>query len=326
MKRKIYRQKRKESRMNYHNLLNNWLDFIKTKVKETTYVRYQHLIYQHISPFLGKYYVDELNVSLIDHFMNQKLQNGRLDKKGGLSIKTASDILILIKTTLQYAKNHQIAMNCCLSLLKIKPQEKKIMILTEREQFKLVTYLLEELNLYKLGILLSLYTGIRIGELCALKWENIDLIDKKIYINQTIQRISNFEKTMNKQTKIIFSSPKSYCSIREIPLPEFLVTILSRFQTDAKYYVLSCKNKYVEPRVMQYQFKKQITQCGLPSSYSFHCLRHTFATRCVEMGFEIKSLSEILGHSNVNITLNRYVHSSFELKMQQMNKLKLFQE
>lgn len=317
---------KKNKKINYQNLLIEWLESIKLKVKATTFIHYQQLIYQHIIPILGIYKVEELTTKQIEQFLKFKLENGRLDKKGGLSIKTTTDLLILIKTTLQYAKNQQLKMKCNLNLLKIKKQEKKVKIFSRKEQMILENNLINNINKYKLGIIISLYTGIRIGELCALKWSNIDFQNQKIYINQTVQRIKNFETSTNLKTKIMFSSPKSYSSIREIPIPKILIPFLKKYYQNSNLYVLSCKEKQIEPRVMQYQFKKQLKQCNLPLTFSFHSLRHTFATRCVEMGFEIKSLSEILGHSNVNITLDCYVHSSFELKMIQMNKLKLLNQ
>ena len=196
-------------------------------------------------------------------------------------------------------------------------------VLTIQEQKKLTSLLLDSTDLYKLGILISLYTGIRIGELCALKWENINLSNKTLKINETMQRIQNMNPNENTKTKIVITEPKSSGSIRDIPIPVFLIPVIKEFQDKPDTYLLTGKrNKYIEPRTMQNCFKRFIKESGL-RSVNYHALRHTFATRCVEVGFELKSLSEILGHSNVNITLNRYVHSSFELKSINMNKLSL---
>ena len=137
-----------------------------------------------------------------------------------------------------------------------------------------------------------------------------------------MQRIQNTEDDILTKTQIVITEPKSVCSIREIPLPKFVTEIAHQFIANPKSYVLTGKEYYVEPRTMQNRFKSYIKESGIADA-SFHCLRHTFATRCVEVGFEIKSLSEVLGHANVNITLNRYVHSSFELKYLNMNKLHL---
>lgn len=196
-------------------------------------------------------------------------------------------------------------------------------VLSVKEQDALVRVLLDEMDLFKFGVLLSLYTGIRIGELCALQWEDIDIPSSILKVRKTMQRIQETARGASRKTKVIITEPKSKCSLREIPLPSFLVAFAIRFKSQAETYVLSAgKNKYIEPRTMQNHFKKYIRLAGIDSA-NYHALRHTFATRCVELGFEIKTLSEILGHANVNITLNRYVHSSLKLKYDNMNKLAL---
>ncbi|MGN0477542.1 MAG: site-specific integrase [Ruminococcus sp.] len=184
-------------------------------------------------------------------------------------------------------------------------------------------FLLNETDLNKMGIILALYTGIRLGELCALKWENICFDSNIIRIRHTMQRIQNNSINSTQKTKIIITEPKSLSSMRDIPLPKCIVEIVRRFQSNPENYILTGNNfEFVEPRTMQNRFKKIIKDSGIEDK-NFHVLRHTFATRCVEQGFETKSLSEILGHSNVNITLNRYVHSSLQLKRDNMDKLKL---
>ena len=138
-----------------------------------------------------------------------------------------------------------------------------------------------------------------------------------------MQRIQETSKGSPTKTKVLITEPKSKCSIRDIPLPPFLIEYAMRFKSNAKAYVLSgTSDKYVEPRTMQDRFKKYVAAAGIDAA-NYHSLRHTFATRCVEIGFEIKTLSEILGHANVNITLNKYVHSSLQLKRDNMAKLSL---
>lgn len=174
--------------------------------------------------------------------------------------------------------------------------------------------------IHDVGVLLSLYTGIRVGELCALQWEDFDLAHSKLKIRKTMQRIQDLGNGSVSKTKIVITEPKSQCSIREIPLPLFIVDVAKKFASNPKAYILTGTDRYIEPRTMQNRFKSYVKECNVEPA-NFHVLRHTFATRCVEVGFEVKSLSEVLGHANVNITLNRYVHSSFELKHSNMNKL-----
>lgn len=228
---------------------------------------------------------------------------------------------MIIKSTIEYAKDRDIVSNCSLNNVRIKQSKKEMRVLSIEEQKKLTSVLMNDVNCVKFGILLSLYTGIRVGEICALKWECIDISLGVLSINETLQRIKDTSAKANKKTKIIVTSPKSDCSIRKIPLPSFIVAIAKSLQTSNSSYVLTgSSDKIIEPRTMQNHFKALLQECGILEA-NYHALRHTFATRCIEAGFDIKTLSEILGHSNVNITLNRYVHSSFELKIENMKKL-----
>ena len=164
-----------------------------------------------------------------------------------------------------------------------------------------------------MGIRLALYTGMRVGELCALQWD--DITDSTIIINKTVQRLKQ-----NGKTGLVITEPKTPSSNRIIPIPDFLIPILDRYRSTGSVL----KNRYsrqVEPRLIQRTFEQYVINCGLPKT-NFHALRHTFATRCVEAGFDIKSLSEILGHTDVKTTLNKYVHSSFEQKQKNMKLLK----
>ena len=307
----------------YEDVLVAWLQSVRINVKESTYMRYKQMISTHISPELGKYPINKISSQLLERFVEDKLTKGRLDGNGGLSPKTVTDIITIIKSSMEYASYTGLTVTCNLSKLSVKKKEKEMRVLSTDEQKKLTSVLLCEMDLYKMGVLISLYTGIRIGELCALKWENLNLNCKTLRVRETMQRIQCPEVTETAKTKIVITEPKSKCSIRDIPLPDFLVEIIKQFQSVPKAYVLTGdRNKYVEPRTMQNRFQRYVEQSDIDSA-NYHSLRHTFATRCVEVGFEIKSLSEILGHANVNITLNRYVHSSFELKSNNMNKLSI---
>ena len=168
--------------------------------------------------------------------------------------------------------------------------------------------------------MICLYTGLRVGEICALKWGDVNFEEKTIYVHQTMQRLQCMESGERK-TQILISNPKSDSSVRWIPIPDSLFNLICQYKfPENAYFLTGTSKQYIEPRNMQNKFKKAIKECNIENA-NFHALRHTFATRCIELGFDIKSLSEILGHSNVNITLNRYVHPSMELKQQNMNKL-----
>lgn len=307
----------------YSEIIVSWLQSVRLNVKESTYMRYYQLIYSHIEPELGKYPINKISSQLIEKFVEEKLRKGRLDGNGGLSPKTVTDIITIIKSSMDYAAYNGFHIICNLNKLTVKRKEKEMRVLSLKEQKQLTDTLLNETDCIKLGVLLSLYTGIRVGELCALKWENLDIGNKTLKVRETMQRIQSSEESETTKTKIMITEPKSKCSLRDIPLPDFLIEIIKDFQGHPKAYVLTGeKYKIIEPRTMQNHFQKYIKESGIEKA-NYHSLRHTFATRCVEVGFEIKSLSEILGHANVNITLNRYVHSSFELKFNNMNKLSI---
>lgn len=305
----------------YSEVLDAWLQSTRINIKESTYARYSHLIDTHIRSQLGKYQISKIRTQLIEGFIENLLSCGRVDNNGGLSAKTVTDILTIVKSTIDYARYNNLVVSCNLSKLTIKKKDKEMRVLCQSEQDALIRVLIADMDLYKFGVLLSLYTGIRIGELCALQWEDLSITNSTLKVRKTMQRIQETNIGASSKTKIIITEPKSDCSIRDIPLPSFLVEIARQFRDHPKAYILSGeRGKYIEPRTMQNRFKTYVKESGI-SDANFHSLRHTFATRCVEVGFELKSLSEVLGHSNVNITLNRYVHSSFELKYSNMNKL-----
>lgn len=192
--------------------------------------------------------------------------------------------------------------------------------MSKEEQKKLVAYLLADLDICKLGVLVALYTGLRIGELCALHWEDMD--ESSIIVKRTMQRL---QKQDGSGTELVIGTPKTGSSCRVIPIPSFLKGMIEEFRKkkgESIYFLSSSPHKILEPRNLQYKFQKYLKEASIEKA-NFHALRHTFATRCVEKGFETKSLSEVLGHSNVQTTLNKYVHSSFELKQTNMELLSL---
>ena len=305
----------------YENILVSWLESQRLSIKESTYARYYQIVYTHLIPDIGRVKIEQLSTKLIEKYVAQLIESGRLDGNGGLSAKTVGDILTIIKSTVDYAKYNNYPLQCNLDKVNIKQQNEEMRVLSVEEQQKLTVILLEDTDLIKFGVLLSLYTGIRIGEVCALKWGNLSIDDGVLSVKETMQRIKDTSNHCISKTKILITEPKSKCSIRDIPLPSFIISIARGFQSGNNAYVLTGeKNRYIEPRTMQNHFKSLLRASQINDA-NYHALRHTFATRCIEVGFELKTLSEILGHSNVNITLNRYVHSSLDLKKENMSKL-----
>ena len=298
-----------------------WLSSLQPVVKESTANKYWNLLNLYILPEIGKYSIHEISHEILEKYCNHLLiRGGRL--KQGLSSKTVSDVLSVVRSVLRYAamKGNRISYDA--KSIKIKRHQKEIRILSRYEQEQLCQYLYTNLNPSNIGILLCLFTGLRVGELCALRWEDISLSDQTIHIHKTMQRVQNRDGSEQK-TRVIVTEPKSVCSIRTIPIPNELLHIISSYRTSGNgvgYFLTNSSSKYLEPRTMQNRFRFALQEsCIEPANY--HALRHTFATRCIELGFDLKSLSEILGHANVNITMNRYVHPSMELKKENMQRL-----
>lgn len=293
-----------------------WLDMKRLSVRESTFARYQMIIQKHVLPELGKYTLEEISSSVVNSYTYRKLEE--------ISTKTVRDICTILKSVLRYAEKeyglHDIAGNMVLPKLQRTDKD----ILTLREQRKLETYLWEHRQKPRCaGILICLYTGLRLGEICGLQWRDIDRKRHVLYINRTLQRVTETRSNHEKKTKLISGEPKSGASVRAIPLPRSFWILLREMSGEMRDedYFLSGNAEPIEPRNYQYFFKKVLADCEL-RYVNFHTLRHTFATRCVEAGMDIKTLSEILGHTNTNITLSYYVHSSMQSKRKQMNRLK----
>ena len=294
-----------------------WFGYIIPNVKYSTQIKYFNLWELYIKEKLGDIPVTEIDYVSIEQHCSFLLQNGG-KKATGLSAKTVSDVLALIKRILKYASQRLNLSVCDLSNIVINNRNKKdISILDSADQIKLVKHISLNINARNVGILVCLCTGMRVGEICALRCQDIDIVKKLIYVHSTMQRIKTTDASETR-TKITITTPKSKCSIRYIPIPEELLPFIKKILSEKNSFFLSSSpDKYIEPRNLQHYFRRLLTKCNIPAT-NFHTLRHTFATRCVEMGFDIKSLSEILGHANVNITLNKYVHPSLETKRDNM--------
>ena len=293
-----------------------WLMLSRLKVKESTYVKYYAMIHNHIKPKLGGCFVSAITSFTIEEFSHQLLC------EEGLSPKTVKDILVLLKSILKYTQKNFAGVMTEIEINYPKETKKEMRVLSCDEQKQFTKYLLTDMDSIRFGILLTLMTGMRIGEICALRWADISLQEKVIRVGATMQRIKNMDADQSAKTKIIISDPKSDSSMRLIPLTDYAVELCRMLDPqNAECFVLSGSSEYyVEPRTLQYKLEHFTRECGLEGVH-YHTLRHSFATRCVEVDFEIKSLSEILGHSSPKITMERYVHTSMELKRNNMNKL-----
>ena len=306
----------------FDNLIDDFLCTQKFLVKESTFSHYNNIINTHIRPYFVSFALEEIDIAIIRDFINEKLSSGRIDGTGGLSNKSVKDISSVLKMIIKYGSTKGLLQSSLTEFSVPKERKKDIKILSPQDLRCLENYVYDLEDSYKLGVYICLYTGLRIGEICALQWKDIDFNNKSLKVKKTILRIADVNSPSTK-TKIIIDSPKSESSIREIPLPNKLMDILYLHKckiTNEDYYVLTGCEKYIEPRNYYERYKKYLIKCNIPN-YTFHSLRHTFATRCVEIGFDPKTLSEILGHSDVKITLSRYVHPSMERKRVCMEKL-----
>ena len=301
-------------------VLDAWLRYISINVKESTQARYEYVVEHYIRPALGTVDTKKLTTIVVEKFVQSLLyeEDGKTVK---LSEKSVNDILVIVKTIIKYGNLRGYQIPCCTEGLHIKTTARTRSVLEPADQKLLTKWLMTDRDLCKLGVLICLYTGIRLGELCALKWKHILLEEGVLQVFGTMQRVSNANQLNRSKTKIIVDTPKTQNSHRNIPLPNFLLDYIANFRGDPESYVLTGeRTRFIEPRLMQYRFKSYLKQCEIPY-VNFHTLRHTFATRCIELGFDVKSLSEILGHANVSITLNKYVHSSMNLKRENMEML-----
>jgi len=285
----------------------------KPRLKESTFSRYSFLCERHIIPYFKTMELDKVNNESINKFTKHKLNNGGL-MGTPLSPKTVNDIVSLL---LQILKEHY---KLDISIDKLSCKQSEINIFTELEYNRLKSYLSIGIDSRKLGVITAMLTGIRIGELCALKWENIDLENGVISINKTIQRIKTTDTKTQSKTKIIIDSPKSNASIRAIPIPVVLINKLKGFKAKDDTYLLTNTTNYIEPRIYQRYFKNYLSDCNLKDN-NFHTLRHTFATMAISRTMDIKTLSILLGHADVSFTMKRYVHPNMEHKREQIEKL-----
>lgn len=292
-----------------------WLQFQRSRIKESTYVKYETTLNRHIKPKLGGCFPLALTTQIIESFKQELLFEEEL------SAKTVKDILMVLHAILKNTAKQFSGTFPTVEIEYPKEQKKEMRVLTLEEQRHFIAYLQEDMDDCKFGVLLALLTGVRIGELCALRWENVSVESKTIHISATMQRLKDTTGKSEKKTRVMIGDPKSETSIRTIPLSDGAAELCKRMHLHSPTaFLLTGTAQYMEPRALQYRMAKYTRECGLEGVH-FHTLRHTFATRCVEVGFELKSLSEVLGHANTSITLERYIHSSLALKRDNMNKL-----
>ena len=297
----------KDRKNTFHEVAEEWLATVGKQRKHSTYIKYRTIYSCYIRETLGVIALTALTQKDVNELA------AAVDEASSSIHRSVKNVTnqILRFASVKYgipAYNYV----CLVS----KPVSRPVEALTKTEQMKFVKCLCTEPDIYKTGVLLCMSTGLRIGEICALKWSDIDFENKLLQVSRTVQRIAvTGRKT---RTVLLESEPKSSFSKREIPIADEIIKFLLPYRKPEGY--LFKDTKPMEPRTYQNKFAKYIRDAELPKSH-FHILRHTFATNCIDSGMDVKSLSEILGHADVKITLNRYVHPTMETKRNHMNTL-----
>ena len=295
-----------------------WIRDNAHKWKESTKYRYKEKLDIYILPQFGKRKFSDICTAEIESFIS-KIQTEGMPGREPVGTSTARSVLTVLKQIRIHAlkMDHQVRFNP--ECIAVRSHKTEIMVFSENEEKKLVSYLKSNTDETGAGLLTCLFTGIRVGELCALNYDNIDLEEGVIHIRATMQRLPD-QSGGSKKTKISIDKPKSECSIRDIPINKDLLEVLRRFYKPGAFLLTGEKERFVEPKTMENRFKSILKKCGL-KPVGVHTTRHTFASRCIERGMDPKTLSEILGHANVATTLNTYVHSNKRIKEDGINML-----
>lgn len=305
----------------FKTLVNTWLIEKKPMITPSTHASFTLIAENHLIPYFEKRKIGGITEAEIQGFISHLHSNGRKDNTGGLTVKSIRDVILVLRLAMHYAYKERIIPLLNWDLIEY-PKEvdmHKIISLSKEQEQQLIQCIYMDLNRKTAGILVALFTGVRIGELCGLQMSDISLMSKTITISKTIQRIYEKKK---ESSYIHIGPPKTKTSARTIPLPSLLINIIQKFYTDnPNHYFLTGKTKPTEPRTYRQFFNRFVKRNGL-QKVKFHEIRHTFAVRAIEIPeFDIKSLSEILGHKNVSFTLNVYGSANLQQKTKCMNLL-----
>ncbi len=306
--------------MTTQHLLTEWLEvYQKEHIKTRTYSRYQGLITMHIVPMLGNRSISELGRRDIQEFLAQQRKDGNMRNGDKLSATSTNMMLSVLNLAFEYARDMEyIEENPCIRVRRTKAEARKVEAFMVEEQRAIEQEITKSNDRRLHGILMCLYTGLRIGELLGLTWDDIDFDRGLMQITKTVYR----EKDENGMWQLCVDTPKTRSSDRIIPLPEYIAKMLLQDKESAAtpYVVENKKGERMSIRSYQYMFEKTLERAGV-RKLNFHALRHTFATRAIECGMDIKTVADIMGHQNASITLNRYAHCMLDHKIEMMQKL-----
>lgn len=299
--------------LNFREISRKWIEYKKSRVKTSSMAAYSQNLEKHLLPYFENF--NDVQKKDIQNFIEIKL-------KEGLSPKRIKDLLVVLKMILKFG-NLSVNFNCKDFVFPTSPERKEVSVFTLPQQKILINYLSNHISLKNVGILLCLTTGLRIGEICGLKWVDINRNDGSLKITRTLYRMKvAVRDESGPKTILVFNPPKTLSSCRTIPLPEIFFRMIEKLdiEINVKGYVLTNSMKPLEPRAMRYYFDSLLKKVGLPH-LKFHGLRHTFATRCIESECDYKTVSMILGHADISTTMNMYVHPSFDHRRNCIEKM-----
>ena len=298
---------------NIRYIADAWKEYKQHFVKQSSMAAYLLLLNKHILPEFGN--CTELPEHEVQSFVLRKI-------KGGISAKTVKDILIVLKMIVQYGAKNGWINNYSWDIKYPANEQKKELDVMSTDNFKQVlAYLQKNFTFQGLGIIITMNTGMRIGEICGLQWGDIDMDTNCISVQRTVERIYVMEGD-KKYTKLVINTPKTQNSCRQIPMSKDLLALVKPLMkvVNKSYYVLSNSDKPIEPRTYRNYYKDLLAQLGIPD-LKFHGLRHSFATKCIEAGCDYKTVSVLLGHANISTTLNLYVHPNADQKKRCIDKM-----
>lgn len=305
----------------FKTLINTWLKSKEPMITVSTQANFVLIAENHLIPQFANRKIGSITESEIQKYILYLYNNGKLDNSGGLTVKTIRDIILVLRLAMNYAYKEKAIPLLNWDLIEYPKDTdiRHIVSLSKEEEQNLIQCIYLDLNRKTAGILIALLTGLRIGELCGLQMGDISLSDNTITVKRTVQRIYDKRK---KSSYINVGLPKTKSSVRTIPIPSLLSNIIKKFYTNnPNHYFLTGKTKPTEPRTYRQYFERFLKRNNLPK-VKFHEIRHTFAVRAIEIPeFDIKSLSEILGHKNVSFTLNVYGSANLQQKIKCMNLL-----
>lgn len=290
-----------------------WKEDKKQYVKLSTFSAYTLILENHIYPAFGGMY--ELNEEAVQNFALQKLN-------AGLSQKTVKDILIVLKMIMKFGvKQGYLEYKEWDIKFPVESENRQLEVLSITNQKRIMNFIQTHFTFKNLGVYICLSTGLRIGEVCALTWGDIDTDTGVIIVRRTIERIYIIDGE-KKHTELIINTPKTKNSMREIPMTKELVKMIKPLKkiVNEKFYVLTNEEKPTEPRTYRNYYQRLMKSLNIPP-LKFHGLRHSFATRCIESSCDYKTVSVILGHSNISTTLDLYVHPNMEQKKKCIDKM-----